>query len=104
MLAEIQERSIAAMRYSADDVQTFLALALCGEAGEVAEKRKKQLRRDPDGPSDEAVAKELADVLTYLIAYAHELGYTLEQIAELMLAKSERRLREGTIKGSGDDR
>ncbi len=103
-LDELEERALKTMRYSAEDVKTFLALAVCGEAGEVAEKRKKQLRQDPNKPTDQNVAKELADVLTYVIAYAHEIGYSLEQLCALMLEKLEQRFANGTIKGSGDDR
>ena len=67
-------------------------LGLVGEAGEVAEKIKKQLRGDinhnPMEHEDiiarnEDVAKELGDVLFYLTWLGNYHGYTIEQIMAL---------------------
>ncbi len=85
----------------------YPTLGLCGESGEVAEKLKKSMR-DKDGHlSDEdrlAMAKELGDVLWYLAACARELGFTLQEVAELNIEKTAGRLARGTIHGDGDDR
>lgn len=89
-------------------------LGLNGEAGEVAEKIKKHLRGDvAHNPTEqdavlareEDVAKELGDVLFYLTWLANYHGYTIEQIMALNILKLEdRRRRNGTLRGDGDNR
>jgi NTP pyrophosphatase (non-canonical NTP hydrolase) len=83
------------------------ALALNGEAGEVAEKIKK-VWRDNNGEfgadDKHAVVKELGDTLFYITRVASELGYTLETVAEINVAKFQYRKKNGTLQGSGDDR
>ncbi len=82
-------------------------LGLNGEAGEVAEKVKK-LFRDKGGVLDDErrmeLAHELGDVLWYVSACANELGFTLEQIADMNIEKLESRKARGTIHGDGDAR
>lgn len=59
----------------------YLALALNGEAGEVAEWVKKVvLRVNPQGLTDEDLLKELGDVQWYLTAIALNKGWTLEDV------------------------
>lgn len=86
---------------------SYLALALCGETGEVAEKIKKVIR-DKNGrfmaPDLAGIALELGDVLWYVAVLAKVLGYKLEDIANLNLEKIESRLDRGTLHGSGDNR
>lgn len=80
----------------------YTALGLTGEAGEFSEKVKKWIR---DGVFDKRLAaKELGDVLWYLTASANELGYTLQDIAEMNMVKLFERKRQNLIKGNGDDR
>jgi len=102
----------------------YPALKLAGEAGEVAEKIGK-LMRDKDykigTPWDffvggglntltetveweDAVIKELGDVLWYVSALASELNIKLSWIAEANLRKLAARAEKGTLQGSGDDR
>ena len=86
----------------------YPALKLAGEAGEVVEKVGKRLR-DQDGDFDDpewrkAAAKEAGDVLWYIAAFAKDIGYTLEQIADMNLSKLASRMQRGVIAGSGDDR
>ena len=83
----------------------YPALGLAGEAGEVADKVKKIIR---DGRNDaeyyNQIAKELGDVLWYCAVLADDLGYSLQQIAEMNVYKLQARKVMGTIGGDGDDR
>lgn len=83
-------------------------IGLLGEAGELANKYKKVLRGDTPfvigGKVANDIANELADVLWYTAVLADALGYTLDEIAKSNLEKLAKRQKEGTIKGSGDDR
>lgn len=86
----------------------YPALKLAGEAGEVAEKVGKVLR-DGDGNFDDlhirdTIALELGDVLWYVAALAHSLGYELDDIAQMNIQKLEDRKARNKIGGSGDYR
>jgi NTP pyrophosphatase (non-canonical NTP hydrolase) len=77
-------------------------LGLCGETGEVAEKVKKQVR---DGVFNRhEVAKELGDVLWYLANLSNDIGYNLDEIADINIEKLTSRRDRDKIKGSGDNR
>ena len=85
----------------------YPALGLTGEAGEVADKLKKVIRDNMGvltDPTRDAVAKELGDVLWYVATLAHEMDYSLDQIAEMNLMKLYSRKVRDAISGSGDDR
>jgi NTP pyrophosphatase (non-canonical NTP hydrolase) len=80
----------------------YCALGLTGEAGEYSEKVKKLIR---DGKLDKPLAvKELGDVLWYLTRSANELGYTLQDVAEINLVKLNDRRERGVLSGNGDER
>ena len=85
----------------------YLALALCGEAGEVAEKVKK-IFRDQNGlvfaDDATALAYELGDCLWYIAVAANKLGYKLSDIAEMNRIKIIRRIERNKLHGSGDNR
>ena len=102
-----QKEAKATAIYPNDGNITYLALALCGEAGEVADKIKKVLR-DKQGqcyaPDIAAIALELGDVLWYAANLANAIGYTLSDIAEINLQKINSRAQRGTLHGSGDNR
>lgn len=84
-------------------VPVYAALGLAGETGEFVEKIKKTFRGD--APLDRAgAAAELGDVLWYLTACAHDLGFTLEEIARMNNAKTTSRTARGVVRGSGDSR
>ena len=85
---------------------TTIALAYCalglGESGEVQGKIKKLIR---DGNLDKKeVVKELGDILWYVTATANELGYQLQDVAEINAVKLLDRKNRGVLTGNGDNR
>lgn len=104
-LDDYQEAAIETAIYPDKGEQNglaYVALGLNGEAGEVAEKVKKFLR--DGGIDEEAVAKELGDVLWYLANLADEIGYSLSEVARINVSKLKSRSKRGTLGGSGDNR
>lgn len=85
---------------------SYCSLSLCGEAGEVANKVKKVLRGDRPLTEDvrHDLIKELGGAFWYLSMLAMELGYTLEQVAQLNLDTINNRIKRGTLQGNGDNR
>lgn len=85
----------------------YLTVAMCGEAGEVADKVKK-IYRDHEGIVDsvaeQEIAAELGDVLWYLTAIAVKLRVPLWSIAKCNIDKVNRRIKMETLHGSGDYR
>jgi NTP pyrophosphatase (non-canonical NTP hydrolase) len=85
----------------------YWALALNGEAGEVAEKVKK-IYRDDDGEITEkrrkAIKKELGDCLWYLSQVATDLDLSLDNVAAENIKKLLDRQKRGALHGDGDDR
>jgi len=94
----------------------YATIGLASEAGEVAGKVKRLLRDDDidftaDDVTEEidyeqarAIASECGDTLWYLASVANEIGYSLEEIAEMNIAKLTDRKYRNTIHGSGDTR
>lgn len=86
----------------------YPTLGLAGEAGEVAEKVKKQIRDFESDYTDprflDKISLELGDVLWYVANLATELGLDLNDIAHKNLDKLESRKARGKIGGDGDDR
>ena len=98
------------------DELLYPVLGLVGEAGEVAEKVKKYYRDNQyevmcedavaEIPAETRmeIAKELGDVMWYLAAVASDIGYSLEEVAEMNLNKLADRKRRNHLTGSGDNR
>jgi hypothetical protein len=63
-----------------DQVQDFLALAICGEAGELGNIHKKRMRGD-DIEISTLCPDEAADIYIYLHHYAKEMGFCLDGAA-----------------------
>ncbi len=114
-LNEYQARALETAAYPAQFKTIYPALGLTGEAGEVSDKVKKILRdtvimTDAKGtimvPEDRRteIAKELGDVLWYCAVLANDLGYSLQEIAEMNYSKLQSRKERGKIGGSGDNR
>ena len=74
------------------EIQDFLALAIAGEAGELANIFKKRMRGD-DFSFDKA-KDELADVYIYVHHLANELGIDLEDAAYDKVGIVTQRLKE----------
>lgn len=106
-LNEYQKKALSTAIYPNDGKISYLALALCGEAGEIADKVKKVLR-DKKGQfyiSDlSAIALEIGDVLWYAANLAQAIGFDLSDIAEQNLNKIQSRIDRGTLHGDGDYR
>jgi NTP pyrophosphatase (non-canonical NTP hydrolase) len=81
---------------------SYTALGLAEEAGEYAGKVSK-LIRDNVFETQLATA-ELGDVLWQLTRAASELNVSLVDIAHQNIAKLEKRVKDGTLQGSGDGR
>lgn len=106
-LNDYQRKALETAMFLTDEKIGYLVIALCGEAGEVADKVKKVFR-DKNGIFSEAdnraIALELGDLLWYAANLAHILGYKLSDIAQLNIDKINSRLERGTLHGSGDTR
>lgn len=104
-LNEYQERALETAIYPQPII--YPALGLCGESGEVADKVKKILRDNNSEFTDErklAIAMEIGDVLWYCATLSNDLGYTLDEIAEMNYEKLHSRQLRGKLGGSGDNR
>lgn len=110
-LDQYQEDALETATFSQDIAVTYLALALPGEAGEVAEKVSKLIRDHGWMPGDpipaghrEALVKELGDVLWYTAVLAQHVGVTLSEVATLNIEKLRSRQERGVLGGDGDNR
>jgi NTP pyrophosphatase (non-canonical NTP hydrolase) len=81
LITEVKHRDNDVERYSWEDLR-FNALALCGEAGELANVVKKHWRGDPPPEFIESCWGELADVIIYAYILAQILGKDMDQLCE----------------------
>lgn len=83
----------------------YPTLGLTGEAGEVSDKVKKVLRDNNSEFTDDrklGIAMEIGDVLWYVATLSHDIGYSLEEIAQMNYEKLHSRQQRGKLHGSGD--
>jgi NTP pyrophosphatase (non-canonical NTP hydrolase) len=81
----------------ADDL-AIMTLGLCGEAGEVSEPIKKQIRGSK--PVDvEALTLELGDVIHYVTAIANHFGIDMTTVLLQNIRKLEAREAAGDVQG-----
>src|SRR5579884_3363447 len=93
---EYQKQALTTVISQSDAFKDTLhwVLGINGEAGEVAEKIKKIIRdkNSQISPADkQELAKELGDVLWYLAVFAHDLGFSFDDIAASNLKKLQSR-------------
>ena len=106
-LNQYQEEALKTAIYPEDKKIIYPTLGLTGEAGEVAEKVKKVIRDNNQEFTDEKkrqIALEISDVLWYCATLAHDIGYTLEDIAQMNVDKLASRQQRNKLGGSGDER
>ena len=97
-----QARKYSVLENDADRIAYGL-LNMAGEVGEITSKHAKAIRdKTPVDKSD--LEKELGDLLWSICAYADGMGFSLEDVAKINLAKLRSRQRRNVIAGSGDDR
>ena len=89
-------------RYQAIARTTAVFPPLASEAGEVAGRHKKILRKPIDDSGDREdhyyeMALEMGDVLWYLSLLSDLIGYPLETIAEMNIVKLNKRKELGTL-------
>lgn len=104
-LNEYQQKALETAIYPTPII--YPTLGLCGESGEVADKVKKVIRDNDSVFTDEKkteIAKEIGDVLWYCATLSNDLGYTLDEIAEMNYNKLHSRQQRGMLGGSGDNR
>jgi len=107
---EYQEFAKTTAIYPDNAKVVYPTLGLSGEAGEVAEKVKKNIRKSKFGSFEfygnelDDIAKELGDVLWYVSALATDIGYSLEDIAQMNVEKLKSRQERNKIEGEGDNR
>ncbi|MCM1075975.1 MAG: nucleoside triphosphate pyrophosphohydrolase family protein [Roseburia sp.] len=104
---EYQAAALTTAVYPTDKKIIYPALGMCGEAGEVADKVKKVIRdnaQDFTAEKKREIAKEIGDVLWYCAVLSHDLGFTLEEVAQMNIDKLKSRKERGKIGGSGDNR
>ena len=92
----------------------YPVLALNEEAGEVAGKVAKWVRKSANQTSEEAeegfkvlredVKKELGDVLYSVAETARQFGFTLQDVVDLNQRKLSDRAERGVLVGEGDNR
>jgi NTP pyrophosphatase (non-canonical NTP hydrolase) len=104
---EYQKAALTTAVYPEDKRIIYPALGMCGEAGEVADKVKKVIRdnnQDFTNDRKREIAKEIGDVLWYCATLSHDLGFSLEEVAQMNIDKLASRQRRGKLSGSGDNR
>lgn len=93
---EYQKKALRTLnpQLSEKDVLINGVMGLCGESGEAIDLVKKHLAQGH--PLDkEKLAKELGDIAWYLAETAYAIGYNLDDILNMNIAKLETRYPEG---------
>jgi len=102
-----QKQSQQTAIYPKNQGLQYTTLGLVGEAGEIANKVKKIIRDSNSVVTEEHkkdLFKEIGDVLWYCAAVSTELGLDLSEIAQANIDKLQKRQKNNTLQGSGDNR
>ena len=106
-LNEYQQHALETAIYPDERRIIYPTLGLTGEAGEVADKVKKVIRDGHEEFTPEKrleIVKEIGDVLWYCATLSRDLGYELEEVAQMNVEKLRSRMQRNHISGSGDNR
>ena len=102
-----QQHALETAIYPETSRIVYPTLGLTGEAGEVADKVKKVIRDGQGAFTPEKkleIVKEIGDVLWYCATLARDLGYELDDVAQMNVEKLRSRMQRNLISGSGDNR
>lgn len=81
----------------------YAVLGLAGEVGELYSLLAKSIRDEK--PLDVlSLKKEIGDCVWFLAAIADDYGFTLADVLEVNLKKLNKRQKDNTLTGSGDNR
>ena len=89
-LNEYQQHALETAIYPDDSRIIYPTLGLTGEAGEVADKVKKVIRDGHKEFTPEKkleIVKEIGDVLWYCATLSRDLGYELDEVAQMNVDK-----------------
>lgn len=78
----------------------YIAAAMCGESGELANELKKVFRDDDGMITDErkhAILSEMGDVLWYLYALCDLLDVKMVEVKQINMTKIIKRIEEGRL-------
>lgn len=100
-LNEYGSQAVKFIKYDEYNPFNYLLPALAEEVGELQSIFSKNARKHGDYELDcEQIAEvcyELGDILWNIAAFAHEMGFTLEEIAENNILKLSARKKKGTL-------
>ena len=100
LMNQYQYEAMKTRLSTADELYALFNLS--GEVGELHSLVAKKIR---DNKLDmDLVKKELGDILWCLAAVVGDFGFTLEDVAETNLEKLQKRKKNNTLQGSGDNR
>ena len=103
-LNEYQEKALTTALPKARDSLAYSIMQCGAEAGEALSHYSKWIRGDCEAFPKEAIIKELGDQLWHIALAAKQLGYSLEDLAQINLNKLQQRYKNNTLRGNGDDR
>ena len=106
-LNEYQQHALETAIYPEDSRIVYPTLGLTDQAGAVADKAKKVIRDSNNESTDEKcldTGKANGDMRCYSAHRSRDLGYELEEVAQMNVDKLRSRMQRHLISGSGDNR
>ena len=91
-------------QYPKEREMEYLMIGLANEVGELLGKYKKMVRGDETKQTYDGWIGELGDIMWYFVRICGVLDVSLYEVMVQNTNKLMHRLKEGTIKGDGDDR